>query len=78
MSCPCKGCKPTSEIKTFDPYLKQKILNDEKLCKSQRMVPGDLYFFRMAVSTELENKRDFLNRCSINFCIATSANETCF
>ena len=30
MSCACKGCKPTSEIKTFDPNVKQKILNDEK------------------------------------------------
>ena len=24
-------CKPTSEIKTFDPKVKQKILNDEKV-----------------------------------------------
>ena len=38
MSYACKGCKPTSKIKTFVPNKKQKILNDEKQQKSQRMV----------------------------------------
>ena len=33
MSCASIGCKPTSEIKTFDPNAKQKILNDEKRLK---------------------------------------------
>ena len=30
MACACKGCKPTSEIKTFNSNVKQNILNDEK------------------------------------------------
>ena len=28
--CACKGYKPTSKIKTFHSYVKQKVLNDEK------------------------------------------------
>ena len=39
MSCACKGCKPTSEIKTFEPSVKQKILNDENVEKVREWYP---------------------------------------
>ena len=46
MSCACKGYKPTSKIKTINSNVKQKVLNGEKRCKRQRMVPDYAMFLR--------------------------------
>ena len=37
MSWTCKGYGSTSEIETFDSYVKKKVLNDEKRQKTSNM-----------------------------------------
>ena len=39
MSCASKGYTSRSEIETFDSYVKQKVLNDEKRLKPQSLIP---------------------------------------
>ena len=46
MSGTCKGYTSTSEIKTFDSNVKQKVLNDEKHSKHQSLIPIYATFYR--------------------------------
>ena len=45
-ACECKDTSPNKKIKTFHSNVKQKVLNDEKRLKRQRMVPVNAMFLR--------------------------------
>ena len=46
MSWACKEYMSTSEIRTFDSRVKQKVFNNEKRCKRQSLIPVYATFYR--------------------------------
>ena len=50
MSWACKEYMSTSENKTFDFRVKQKVLNDEKCWKCQSLMPIYAAFYRLIMT----------------------------